>query len=392
MRRTLNSCAIYISTWLLYNLQGILYQSGGFISQCLLLFLLLWSIVFVFKVNRIKHVPLYFKSLNLLVALFSIYGVLLIVSGKQLYITEGTKTLVSNSTYLKNILASLLPIYAFYYFSRIGQLTEKALRRWSFVFIGVALFQFIRSHQQLIYLSSDNITETTNNAGYLFLYLMPSLILFKNKKILQYALLILFVIFLLFSMKRGAIIIGVLALVVIILQNIKYSPASNKIGVILLSIVCIIVAYYYFSSMLQDSEYFQMRIEATMEGDDSNRSMIYSNLMQTFTEDSSVSQILMGRGANGTLEVGSNYAHNDWLEILTNQGILGVVVYLVYWISFFSISRDRNYSKINRFCIFLIFMICFSKTLFSMSYSSLNIYITSILGLALANSITDNDE
>ena len=384
MKKTISACSIYIFTWLLYNLQGVLYQSGGIISKALLFVLLLWSLIYVFKVNS-KKAPVYFRGLNLLVILFSIYGIILIVSGKQLYITEFTKTFAPNTNYLKSVYSSLLPIYVFYYYAKHRQLREEHLRFWVIAFIATAILQFFRSQQLMLQMS--NLTEATNNAGYLFLYIIPVLIVYRNKPIIQYLLLAICFTFILLSMKRGAIVIGVLSTFLFLLHSIRNSSKSKKVAVVALSGLFLFSAYLIVLTMLESSDYFISRIEATLEGDDSNRSLIYSRLITAFTQEASFGKMLLGRGANGTLEVGSNFAHNDWLEILTNQGIVGVVMYLVYWIFFMLTCKSQYITGNNKFCLYLILMICFSKTMFSMSYSALSIYITSVLGLSLANRI-----
>ena len=50
----------------------------------------------------------------------------------------------------------------------------------------------------------------------------------------------------------------------------------------------------------------------------------------------------------------SNFAHNDWLEILTNQGLVGVVIYGFYWVCFMLTCRSRYITGSNKFCLYLI--------------------------------------
>ena len=119
MRQYLNKCNLYILLWVLYSLQGTLYASGSIISQGILAILLLWSIYYCFVVNTkyySRELPSFIKAVNIFLIMATIYGVVLILSGKVLYITEGDIIKTSNFDYLKTIYISLLPIYSFFEF------------------------------------------------------------------------------------------------------------------------------------------------------------------------------------------------------------------------------------------------------------------------------------
>lgn len=139
--------------------------------------------------------------------------------------------------------------------------------------------------------------------------------------------------------------------------------------------------------MLETSDYFNSRIQATLEGNSSHRDEMYSSLLRTFVYDTSLFQMLLGRGAWGTLTVSFNFAHNDWLEILTNQGLLGIIVFIYYWICFLKNCKDVNLPSESRICLYMLLLIYFMKTIFSMSYSDMSIYSTSVLALCLAGGI-----
>ncbi len=192
--------------------------------------------------------------------------------------------------------------------------------------------------------------------------------------------------FILMAMKRGAIIIGALTVVYFLWMNLKLASKKTKFSILVISIVICIFGYYAVIHMLDTSDYFNARLQDTIDGDDSNRSIMYSQLWHAFRYDANIIQTLFGRGAWGTLTVNINYAHNDWLEILTNQGLFGIVIFIYYWICFYKSSKSKMIGNDCRICITLAFIICFSKALFSMSYSAMSIYICCILGY----SITDN--
>lgn len=389
IKQLFSQCNIYIGLWLLYNLQGTLYASGSILSQLLLAIILVWSLLFCIKVNLNRSMPIYVKGLNLLLIMFFIYGTLLIISGKQLYISESGISNVRNIDYLKSILISLLPIYPMYYYSRRGQFTYRHLYLWFYFFFAVVLLQYFRTQREMLMMTTSE--EITNNSGYLFVALLPCLMVYKRKKLIQYIFLTVSLFFLIASVKRGAIIIGVISSIFIIIYNVFNGSHKTRIWTIILSIVIFCIGYQVVLHMLETSDYFLLRIEQTLDGNDSNRSLMYKKLYEVFKTESSFAQMLFGRGAWGTLTVNMNFAHNDWLEILINQGVIGVIIFAVYWILFYMETRNKKRSPSSRFCLFLIFFICISKTIFSMSYSDMNIYMVSVLGLALADGFKDID-
>lgn len=92
----------------------------------------------------------------------------------------------------------------------------------------------------------------------------------------------------------------------------------------------------------------------------------------------------IGGGANYTLTVSNNYAHNDWIEILVNQGILGIFVFFMYWKSFFRTAFRTNLDKTCSIVIKMIFIGYFAKTMFSMSYTDYNIMVNLCLGYCIS--------
>ena len=79
-----------------------------------------------------------------------------------------------------------------------------------------------------------------------------------------------------------------------------------------------------------------------------------------------------------------NYAHNDWLEIAVNQGVLGIMIYILYWILFAKESLSKCYDPQIKMALQLLFIIYFMKTIISMSYYDMTIPATFALGYYLA--------
>lgn len=378
----LNRCDWFIIVWVLYYLQGVLYPTGGAISTGLLGVNLLVSIWCAIKVWQMPHNPPYIKGLNLLLIMFSIYGFALILMNPHTVHYSMSGMSMASYNYIKSIYLSILPIYAFYYFSLKGYLTAERLRWWAVVFCISCVLSYYNYMDRLLERGSS-AEEITNNAGYLFLSLIPIWVVYRRKPLLQYAGLAFCMAFILMGMKRGAIAIGGVVVLYLIWQIIKNARGNQRFIVIILTAVLAVVGVYFVIDLMTSSDYFLQRLEATKEGNSSGRDSLYSFFWTYFTERADAIQYLFGRGANGTLEIYYNYAHNDWLEIAVNQGLLGIIVYAVYWKQFYSTWRQSTNIEAKTI-LALVGIIYFAKTLFSMSYGDMTYVCTSVLGYALA--------
>ena len=286
----------------------------------------------------------------------------------------------------------MLPIYPFYYFAKKGYLSAGRLRKWGFVFLVSAVISYFKMQQEafekLLELGST-AEEVTNNSGYLFLSCIPLLVIYRTKPFVQFAALAFVMAFIVMGMKRGAILIGTVVFVYFIAQTIKNSRGKYRFLFIVLSIIVCIGAVCFFMYQMENSDYMMRRIEDTMEGNSSHRDDLYSHFWNYFMYSATSLHFLCGRGANGTLEIYYNYAHNDWLELAVNQGILGLLVYIFYWISLCKTWKRTSNIEARTILVMTIF-IFFAKTIFSMSYGDMTYVNTSVLGYALANVNSSN--
>lgn len=384
--RIFNCCDFFLAAWVLYYLQGIVYPSGGLVSLALLGMNLLISANCALKVLQWKKKPTYFKGFNMLMLLFTIYGFALIVSSPStLYYPISGKTMPSYN-YIKSIYLSLLPIYPFYYYTKTGYLTVERLQIWGLVFLASVTLSYFQNQREVLEKlleKGSKAEEITNNSGYLFLSCLPLLVLYRKKPLIQFAALAFVMAFIVMGMKRGAIIIGLISSIYFMWQAIKKSKGKMRFLFIILSVGICVGAVYFFIYQMSTSDYMMHRIESTMEGNSSGRDKLYSYFWRYFTEEANALHYLIGRGANGTLEIYYNYAHNDWLEIAVNQGLLGLIIYAFYWLGFYKTWKYAINSDAKTILALLLF-IFIAKTMFSMSYADMTYVSTSLLGYALA--------
>lgn len=385
-----NPCNIYISLLAFYSMQGTIIPTGGSaLSQMIALITMLMGLYYTVKTMQMKGKPLYFKGLNLLFLTLVVYGVILLFSDHQFIVKARLfDNEVGKSSYLKSLFLSFPNIYTFYYFSKKNLLTESSLRKWVIAFIGIAIFRFFDyqiTTLQTMLLNGSNAEEVTNNMGYLFVALIPGVVLFKDNVKLQYCLLIICMTFVMMGMKRGSIIVGVFSLIYYLYFNFKYNNRVSKGKVVFFSILLIVAAYFITEHMMESSDYFMNRIAQTKEGNSSGRNEIYEHFWNHFKNEMNTFKFLFGNGANATLDIGENYAHNDWLEIAINQGVLGLVVYAIYWLCFLRTIKSIRYNKTAKLVLSLTFISFFIMTLFSMSYTEYSIFSCTVFGYYLAH-------
>ena len=386
----LNQANVYILLWCVYYLQGTIYASGSLLSQSILLILLLISLCNYLKVVTTYKLPLYFRGLNTLLLMFILYGIVLLLSGQKIIIQE-TFTVSSNHEYLKSVLISLLPIFSAFLYTKQGLLTPKMMRLWIPIWILIALLSYY-SYQQLALSILVTRDEITNNVAYRFVALMPILILLYKKPIFMFCAILFCLLFILMGMKRGAILIAAVNLLIVLFYMYKVGSKKMKFFIILSSFIICVALVISIEQLLLSSDYFASRIDATLDGDTSGRGDIYSSFWNYFINQSNLLNLLFGNGADATLIIGYNYAHNDWLEILINQGVIGASIYLLYFILFYKSILYRGIG--NPFVYIglkMIFSTVFLSTIFSMSYASMDIFLSLSLGFFLALSNINNN-
>ncbi len=354
------------------------------ITKTFLLATMLVSLYFFIILNSKYKLPLYFKALNPLILVFTIYGVFFLFSGGA--IVEGEK--ISGTSYLLDVYMSLLPVYAFYTFARRGQLTEKKMAYWSVVFLFLTIFVYYKTQVQImtqLYDKGLEVDSVTNNTAYTFLGLMPALVVFRKRPLVQYAFLLICGIFIFLSMKRGAILIFTIVLLFFIYNNVKDEPSNKKKTVkIILSIIILISGFVFVSYLLDNNSFFLDRVNQTKSGESSGRNDIYKVYYNHFINENNFFHLLFGNGANGGLGFASVSAHNDWLEIAISQGIMGLLFYIYYWLCFAITWIRSTKVPISHYAIGIFFLIYFIASFFSMSFNSIVGPASMILGYYLA--------
>jgi hypothetical protein len=372
---------IYTLLWSVYFLQGTVFSHyGGGIAQMILVVLLLFSIYCFFYVNINYNINFYLKALNYLILMFSVYGVIRIFRGESIILEHNLNEVIP-FYYLKNIYISLLPIYVYYLLAKIGVLNKRYLQIYLLLFLFLVSLSYIENYMNAS--KSAESEEITNNMGIRFMTLIPMLFFLEKRRLLQYAALVYILTFVVMGMKRGAILLAVVLTIYFLYNSLKEASQKEKLYLLLLSIVAIVLICMVVTDLMDNSAYFNRRVQQTLEGNSSGRDYIYATLWYAFLENGSLFHCLLGFGAHSTISIAGNSAHNDWLELLINNGLLGIVLYAWYWRKFASLKNIIE--EENTRCTTVAYCITFFMlTLYSMSYNNMDIFSTMGLGYCVA--------
>lgn len=292
--------------------------------------------------------------------------------------------LVPNSTQLGNILYCLSALLLFSYLGRCGVLTER------FFTICIILLSLagIAYYYNNLALAANRLVgfdeeRFTNNASVVFLFLLPSL-LFIKKDAIKYVLLGIYLFFLISSVKRGNIVAAILPVIFIIYESLRN---NKRLSWKTLFVFAVIIGLFYLSKeWILGNNYFLARLDDSLHGQTSNRDRIYAAAWSLWYNSDSLVNILFGYGFDGTItHIFNNYrAHNDWLEVLVNFGIIGVSLYLTIFIAF---ARAIKNSRIHLVKVVLLsaVSIWFLKSCYSMGFTDEYLAILAIpIGAALS--------
>ena len=223
------------------------------------------------------------------------------------------------------------------------------------------LFAFIYSVAFFFYKEGNGIINAgAINSIYYILLLLPFALLNK-KTSLRISGILLILVMTLISNKRTATIIFVSAMVIYIFSYLfsKQKKTHMKIFMILSAILSYFVIMYIFNAL---SSTFDLnilkRFESLQEDGGSGRDDIYIAVISEI-KTFSLFEWIFGRGFNSVSVTGGfgTSAHNDFLEVLYDCGIVGLVFYLSF--VFRIILKTREIKNREHRIIYIISLVSF---------------------------------
>jgi hypothetical protein len=364
-----------------YFLQGVLYESGSMVSQTTKSCILLIGLVFFVKSfgisskNNVIVFMLLFAILNIIYWAFSVHNY---------HFVSPIIHEVKDINTINNLISTLFILFLFfitYNLSRANVINDKDMRTFFIVMLLISVVMYFRTlhdFNELKGLQKLNM-EITNNGAYNFVHLLPFLFFFHKKRFWQFVFFTVCIAFIIMGIKRGAMICGVVFIFYFLHTQTKRVQLYKKV---LLSIGIIAIVSFLSFHFLAGNEYFQMRLETTMIAggtDASARNWMYPALWNYWLNCGNFFNYLFGFGFYSSYEIIGVEAHNDWLELLTTAGLLGVLIYFGLFHSIYRVTHENFPDSVYKNILYSILLIWFLKTLFSMGYTDLGMFPIFIL-------------
>ena len=360
---------VYFFAWIFLSfLPYIYYSTKAYVV--LLTFLSISAVGYTFHlIGNYKLIP-FFKCLFVFVGFLSIYGLWHWIAGERMFWVGGD-FFVEKNRYLMWLSISMLSVVPVYVFTCRGDLNEFRMKILFLFMFAASILAFHVTYQQMLLeatILGIKQEEFTITVVYFFLSILPLIFLFKKRVFWQFILLFIFFIFFIMSAKRGVILLGSICIMFMIWGILSNFSVKKKTLFFFLSLFFLVGLFKFTMIQMENSSYLMMRYEDTLEGNTSQRDVFIAVILDYIDKNFSIKNFFFGIGAQETLSVNYSFAHNDWIAILLEQGLLGLLSYLIFWIGFIY-TWLKSWKYKNSFVVIgSLVIIGFGKTMFSMFY------------------------
>lgn len=294
---------------------------------------------------------------------------------------------VSTAVMLKNCSTFFLMLFAGYAIGRRMFMTTERNLAICLTVLAVAIIHYILCIR-LAYDARIDIRLTSNNGAYCFVSVLPFMVpLFRTRRIWFTCIFFICLIFIVLSAKRGAMVCLIVAIIYFYHHYLRRDRENRWKSLIALLSVMVCVCAIFVNEYLSN-EYFRYRIQTTLGGYASGRDTIYATIIESICGESDIFTLFFGNGMLHSVRVCGNYAHCDWLELMTDFGIAGTVLYAGFFISFlrFAAKVRRRVPDNVVFTMRMIMLLLFTSSIFSMGFIAIfNSFDMLLLGILMGN-------
>lgn len=251
--------------------------------------------------------------------------------------------------------------FIFFFLSYNNEETVNEMKWVRILLLIPVTYLFLRSNSLRV-LMDYAVTRQGNNAVFYVVLLFPWLLM-SSKRWLRLVSLLFIVAVSVLSLKRSAMFIAAgCVLVVFYFDFLKDS--KHRFRSLLLGIVALIAGYCLVNYVNNLSQGVAVERIAHIEEDrGSGRPERFAEVISLITNEREPGKVVFGHGYRSVeLQLGEAHtAHNDFLEVTYDYGLLGLIVYLLIHISLIArlVSLGRAQSPLLEsytvsYCIFLI--------------------------------------
>lgn len=296
-------------------------------------------------------------------------GVILVFFGIQLfYYIIGS---FNYQSVMGSIAVCLLSFPLFSYLGREGVLTKNYIRFVLFAFIGLSIVCYF--HYKTSYLVEHNYDVIGTKLNFaMFLFILPLLFAEKNTFV-SVALFVICLVFNTLGAKRGNIIASIIPTVLFLLSIRKNKTWISR----LLLFIIIGAAIILLKDVILSNEMLSSGYERILAGDSSGRNTLFSYFWNKWKNSNSIMSLLFGYGFGGTVQDFGLFAHNDWIELLVDNGLLGVLLYLYLFVVLIKQVKLCSCLQI-KYLLISITIIWLFKSAYSMGFSEAEMSVMAI--------------
>lgn len=290
-----------------------------------------------------------------------------------------------STTQIGNILCALLSFSLFVFLAEKNVMDDKFFTVAGIILLVCAILKYYHVERIALedyYNDNENIT---NNSSVVFLMLLPMLFLMKYN-FQKWVSLLVCVFFLISGAKRGNIIAATIPSILFV--HFTFKDSRHSVLKTIMALGVIVGASYLTYYWAVSNDFLMYRIEQTTEGNSSGRDVIYAGAWHTWFNSNNFFHYLFGYGFDGTVHQSLtlyHYAHNDWLEILVDYGLLGIPFYLLIFLSLIKPIRRVCAYEMKMVLVSSVFIWLF-KSVYSMGFTEEALSVMMIsMGTALGN-------
>lgn len=248
-------------------------------------------------------------------------------------------------------------------------MNEKQTRSFTLLMGGVFLYSVFNA-VQAFFLMSALYDRTLIPSIYITVMFIPWILSidykifgkFKVKSLLMMVMVIITI----FSIKRGAILAVLAAIIVFYHKNAMLNKGKSSIvkiiiGIISFSLVLVVVDSYLGGSILS-------RFSSEEIQDGSGRAESNAFAVNLFFNPPTFYEFIFGYSKESLTQGGTFIGHNDWLVFAMKNGLIGLLSFVLFFVILYrNAFRSHNSSITPSYCVLFIVMLL--QSLYSTSYN-----------------------
>lgn len=279
-----------------------------------------------------------------------------------------------------SILFTVPTLILFSFLDTKGVITQKWINFMCVIFV-IAAAIYYRYRESVFLEEFFELADYgfTNNASTVFTGLLALLLLSDKKYIVLggYAICWLF---LLMSSKRGNMVEAFIPTTILFFQFIK--TGKRKVWIFPLTVAIFALGIYYGIQIFNENAFLVSKMDVGSNG----RDIIWATLLDMWSRSSNLLKVIFGYGLSGCIELTRGMpAHNDWLEILVDYGLVGFAMQIGIFVSLFQLMKIKSPYRLT---LIAAFGVWFIKTMISMGFTDpLNVFTFVTLGIVMSRTL-----